>query len=529
MAASTSIEDVKAERGARGRLRGAAGDLRAGALLAMALTVYGVVLEGYHPFAEDGGLYLAGVRYVLDPTLYGQSRPFVTAHLHYSVFAPMLAGVVRGTGLSLGGVVLLAHLLGVWATLYGGYLLAGELFGRAEERFGAMLLLAGWLGLPVAGTSLTIADPYLTARSFSTPCVLLALAAAVRWRARDREGLPAAGAGWVCGGALLAGGVMHPLMAGYGAVCVGTYFLIEVRLRMAWWARWMLGVGVAVGVCAVMAKVAAPESAATRVVSLTRSYWFPGRWEWYELVGLGAPLVLLAGFAAKARGEAERALARAGVAAGLGAVLIALLFAHVGSRSLMVSRLQPLRLFQAVYLVMTVLLGGLLGRWMGGRPGRWVGVAVVLGAGMAMPAHFAFPASARLELPVRGDRWLRENAWSAAFLWAREHTPKDALFAVDADYISRPGEDAQSFRALAERSVLPDAAKDGGEAAITPALAEAWAAGVAAQRSLSTMTIAERRARLGAMGVSWMVVESGARVGEACPYDNGVVKVCPLR
>ena len=508
--------------------RATSGEVGGGALLSLALTGYAVVVEGYHPFAEDGGLYLEGVRYLLDPTLYGRSRGFVTAHLHYSVFAPVLAGVVRGTGLSLEAVVLLAHLLCVWATIFATFLLACELFSRRAERFGAALLMAAGLGLPVAGTSLTIADPYLTARSVSTPCVLLALAAAVRWWSDTRAGRPGARAAMVSGGALLVGGVMHPLMAGYGAVCVGTYLLLEVRWRVPWWARWLVGVGTAVGVCTLMARFGATESAAGRVVSLTRTYWFAGEWAWFELAGLVAPLLLLGALAMWGRGEVLRSVARACVAAGAGAVVISLLFAHPESRSLLVSRLQPLRLFQTVYMVMTVLLGGLLGGLLGQRPWRWATAAAVLGVGMAVPAHEAFAASARLELPWPGDRWVRENAWSAAFLWAREHTPKDALFAVDADYISRPGEDAQSFRALAERSVLPDAAKDGGEAAITPVLAGAWEAGVAAQRGLSGMTAAARRERLVGMGVSWMVVESGARVDGGCPFDDGVVKVCPV-
>ena len=71
-----------------------------------------------------------------------------------------------------------------------------------------------------------------------------------------------------------------------------------------------------------------------------------------------------------------------------------------------------------------------------------------------------------------------------AFLWIRGNTPKDALFALDADYINAPGEDAQSFRAIAERSALPDYSKDGGEASIAPDLTAAWSIGQAAQRGL---------------------------------------------
>ena len=52
---------------------------------------------------------------------------------------------------------------------------------------------------------------------------------------------------------------------------------------------------------------------------------------------------------------------------------------------------------------------------------------------------------------------------------------------LDSHYITSPGEDAQSFRAIAERSAMPDYSKDGGEASIMPGLTSAWMSGVVAQ------------------------------------------------
>ena len=121
-----------------------------------------------------------------------------------------------------------------------------------------------------------------------------------------------------------------------------------------------------------------------------------------------------------------------------------------------------------------------------------------------------------------------KNAWVQAFEWARGNTSKDAVFALDADYIHAPGEDAQSFRAIAERSVLPDFSKDGGEASIAPDLADAWARGVAAQQGLNTISDAERVARLQPLGVTWMVLDAGARTALDCPYANNSVRVCKL-
>lgn len=122
----------------------------------------------------------------------------------------------------------------------------------------------------------------------------------------------------------------------------------------------------------------------------------------------------------------------------------------------------------------------------------------------------------------------KRNAWVQGFEWVRVNTLSDALFAMDADYIHAPGEDAQNFRAIAERSVLPDASKDGGEASIAPDLAKAWAEGVAAQDGLNAASDAERLARLRPLGVAWIVLDAGARTQFACPYANASVRVCKL-
>ncbi len=530
MSTSFSVGDIKTARTVDHELETPKIPVAEGALVSALLAVFALAVGGYHPFAEDGGLYLTGVQYLLHPALYGHSLPFVTAHLHYSVFAPMLAGLVRWTGVSLEAVVLLVFMLCTWAILFAGWLIAAELFPRREERVGGTFLLAMWLGLPVAGTSLAIADPYLTARSVSTPCVLFAIAFILRWCAMARKGRaraslrPAA----LSLAALVAGALVHPLMAGYGAVCVGILVLLELRLPVSQAARWLGLTIAAFALCLFVAEVTRTESVASRAAALTRTYWFLGQWQWYELFGLAAPLVLLAFWSLKARLAGARAIARACLAAGSTAALSALLFAHAQSRSLEVSRLQPLRLFQVVYMAMTLLLGAWLGRMLGRSWWRWAVAALVLGSVMNFVARQPFPAGPALELPYGRGAYGLTNPWTNAFVWAREHTPVDALFALDANYISLPKEDAQSFRALAQRSSLPDRSKDGGEAAITPVLAELWQQGVAAQESLSAIGDAERARRLKPLGVTWVVLQSSAITARACPYDNGTVKVCPL-
>jgi hypothetical protein len=154
-------------------------------------------------------------------------------------------------------------------------------------------------------------------------------------------------------------------------------------------------------------------------------------------------------------------------------------------------------------------------------------VAILLFGGIMFAANrAAFPNSSHLELPGLAPR----NPWVQAFLWVREHTPKDALFALDADYINARGEDAQCFRAIAERSALPDYSKDGGEASIAPELAATWMAGQSAQNNLSAPeeTDGQRLAALRPLGVNWIVLQSSAVTHFDCPYENARVKVCRL-
>jgi hypothetical protein len=145
---------------------------------------------------------------------------------------------------------------------------------------------------------------------------------------------------------------------------------------------------------------------------------------------------------------------------------------------------------------------------------------------MSFTERMTFPASARIELT--DDDQKPVNAWVQAFEWIRDNTPKNAVFAMDADYITRPGEDAQSFRAIAERSALPDYSKDGGEAAITPSLSEEWSAGQQSQTKLSERNDTERIAALAPKGVEWVVLERSAATGFPCEYTNDAVKVCHL-
>lgn len=492
------------------------------------LTVIALGVHGYHPYAEDGGLYMAEIKRLLDPGLYLHGTEFVTGHLQFSVFAPMVAGVVRGSHMSLEMVLLLFYVASLWSTLFAGWLLAAWCYFSRELRAGAIALLATWITLPVAGTSLMLMDPYVTARSLSTPCVLLALAGVLETFSRDEL------AGWMrwrglvlCCVALFAAAAIHPLMAAYGLGCVLVLVCVlsPIRQVRAWGT-----VGLcltALGIAAIIQALAPRESAAYLRVAMTRYYWFPGNWHLYEQFGLAAPLLILAiiGLRKSKDGVARIAMARMATICGAVAVIVAVLFARQSLSTHMVARLQPLRIFQVVYVVMILMIGAALAEWvLQRRVWRWGAAFVLLAGVMLFAERETFPHSTHLELPWRAPA----NPWEEAFVWISRNTPKDALFALDAHYITSSGEDAQSFRAIAERSMLPDYSKDGGEASITPTLTTAWIAGERAQTGLSVESDAQRIAVLRPLGVTWVVLSRDSRTDLCCAYRNDAVKVCRL-
>jgi hypothetical protein len=481
------------------------------------LTLFGLIVHGYHPFAEDGGLYVAGIRKLIDPALYAKWTGFVTEHLRFSLFAPAVAALVRVTHLPLEYVLLVLYCVSIWATLWATWMVAVRVTQGRAGQFGSVVLMACWLTLPVAGTSLQLSDPYLTARSFSTPLVLAAIAWSLDRGVRS----------WIlCGVALLAAAALHPLMAGYGLAAVITLFALSCESR-AQRQRRMLALGAMALLAAGALQASAPAESANYLRAVaSRAYWFPLQWAWYELFGLVAPFVVVAALARVNQSRPWLTVARGSLALGGIGLLVAACFCHQGFATHLVARLQPLRSLQIVYELMIVLLGAWLGeRILKQHPWRWALTILALGVPMFVGQRITLPSSAHLEWP-----WATPvNPWEQAFLWVRDHTPVDALFALDARYISEGRhEDAQCFRAIAERSALADYSKDGGEASITPSMAGMWMLGQQAQAGLETESDAERLSRLQPLGVTWIVLESSSATEFACLYHNATVKVCRL-
>ena len=463
-------------------------------------------------------VYIAGIKKLLSPALYPFWTEFVTEHLRFSLFAPCVVLLVRISHLSLDAVLFALYLAGIWGMLFAGWLLASRVTQDFAGRLGGVVLLACWLTLPIAGTSLMLMDPYVTARTLSTPLVLAALAWALDRRRACRR--------WArCVASLLLAALMHPLMAGYGVAAILAIVCVRHGRRAC-----LCFVLAAAGAAGALNWFARPESAAYVRVAITRYYWFLSQWQWYEWLGWMAPPLLLWWLVRQPQGSkpdtALRTVGYAAILLALTSVSIALLFCRQAMPAHLVARMQPLRSLQIVYEVMIVLLGSWLGRTMlRERPWRWALVLLLLGMTMRAVQRSIYPNSAHIEYPGAAPA----NAWERAFLWVRTNTPQDALFALDARYITRGhGEDAQCFRAIAERSALPDYSKDGGEASITPELTGAWMQGQTAQTNLEAESDADRLAALHPLDVTWIVLERSSPTAFACPYRNERVKVCRL-
>jgi hypothetical protein len=143
---------------------------------------------------------------------------------------------------------------------------------------------------------------------------------------------------------------------------------------------------------------------------------------------------------------------------------------------------------------------------------------------MFLAQRSLFPASAHLEWPGA----FPQNRWAQSFLWIRENTPVDAIFALAPSHKNIPGEDTEGFRALAQRSMLADAAEDSGAVTMFPPLGEEWARQVEAQNGWKDFQAPDFRRLQAEYGVNWIVLQQPGVAGLECPYQNQVVQVCHL-
>jgi len=480
-------------------------------LAPLLLTPVVLLIHGYHPFAGDAGIYVASVRHILNPSLYPLNSAFVMAFARFSAFPWAMAAVVDTSHLPLPILLFVANLLSIFLFLTGCGQLAARLFASESARWCSLLLAAACFTLPVAGTALFIMDPYITARSFSTPLSLMAVAASI-----DRA--------WLRASLFLAiAAMIHPLMAAYAIGLVIVLACVTTgRIRLA-----LSLCAVATAVCAALSAFAHRfpiDPAYRQAVSLApRTFLFLARWHGYEVLGLILPLLLFA--------VAWRWL---GLADPKGRLCLTCLFA--GTTSLLIAAtlvpaegpyplvpIQVLRTFQLIYAVGIALSGGILSA-MARRSRTAIGaLLVLLFAGMFAAQRLAWAGCAHVEWP--GSR--TTNPYEQAFLWIRDNTPQSAVFAFDPQLVYLPEEDEQGFRVIAERDHLADD-KDAGIVAVIPPLARRWALQRNAQVSVDHMSDSERLARVAHLGATWLLLSPNAETAFPCPWHNQVAKVCRM-
>ncbi len=443
----------------------------------------------------------------------------------------------RLTGLRDQWIIFLWYIGTLFAYLLASWRMACLCFLSTRARWSAVSLAAAVLTVPIAGTAIVIMDPYLTARSASTPLVLLSVAAFLSSSRR-----------WAVLWMVLAV-LVHPLMAAFGIL-----FLAVLALPASWLHgpseghSKQAGPGEAEpnasrsgayyspedhpGIIAATAilpagLVPARATPAYRQAIDMRPFLFVLRWTWYEWLGVAAPIaLLLLGSSIRLRGvtPAFCRISRAAVLLATLATLAAILLSSSDRLATLV-RLQPMRALQLVYILFFLLLGGLLGEYLL-RSRCWPSIMLfpVIAFGMFLIQGAAYPQSRHIEWPGAPPR----NAWVAAFQWIGNHTPQSAVFALDPNYILLPGEDQHGFRAIAERSVLSDYVKDSGVVSLFPQLAPEWQQEQQAQQGWARFKLADFQRLARQYPISWVLLTGPTPLGLSCPYRNLAVVVCRI-
>ena len=190
------------------------------------------------------------------------------------------------------------------------------------------------------------------------------------------------------------------------------------------------------------------------------------------------------------------------------------------------AEIQPMRCLQLLYVLMFLIGGGLLGKFvLQTKVWRWAALFVPLCTLIVVAQKETFPDSAYGEWPWKAS----SNAWAQAFEWIGTNTPVDAYFAMDPEAMRLPGEDQHGFRAIAQRSLLADSVKDSGAVSMFPAMADKWLEQVTAQHGWKKFQAEDFHALKTRYGVNWVVVEQPGVPGIACPYENVRVRVCKVR
>jgi hypothetical protein len=476
------------------------------------IALIAVLVHGYHLGVDDAEIYVPAIKHAADPELYPFGSEFFMSHAHLSLFPDLVGYSGRLTHLPIDFVIFSWHVGCIFLLLLASWQLVRACFLNDAARWSGIALLAGMLSVPIAGTALVIMDPYVTARSLSTPAIIFTIACYVSNR-------PLQAVAW-----LILTALVHPQMSVYAIaflVCLWLtrHFRPQADLFAAPGLTLLSGLPFLFEL--------EPARGAAREALFSRAYFFVSNWAWYEWIGVFAPLAL-AWWASSRRLNGTtpvfRSLLRTFLPFGL-------LFTAAGvvltssPRLENFNRLQPMRCFHVIYAIFFVMLGGLIGEYaLRSSVWRWLGLFVPLAASMYFLQQSQFPSSVHVEWPGYGYH----NTWNSAFFWIRLHTPKEAVFALDPNYMLMAGDDQHGFRAVAERSALADAVKDSGAASLFPQLADHWKSQVQAQNGWENFGLRDFEHLAKLYPVTWILTRSPGPAGLTCPYNDEGLSVCRI-
>jgi hypothetical protein len=477
------------------------------ALLAL-LTVFAILVQGYHPGLEDDAYYLAAIKYNLNPALFPHDADFFRVLFQATGFDKLIAASVRWTHVPLAWGLFLWQCAATFLVLWGCWRIARRCFAEEHAQWAAVTLVAVLLTLPVSGSGLSLTDQHLHPRALATALILAAIVAVL-----DGHRVLAAAL-------LLVAFPLHLNMTPFG---------VSYCLFLLWKPQKLEHGSVAAAAALVLPLqwMFEPASDTWRRAEATRSFYFLLHWHWYEWLGVVGPLALLWWFRWLALGRGSAVLARVAertVYFGVFQLAVALIL-MLPPRLERFRSLEPMRYLHLVYLFFVLLSGGLLGRYLLKRHVlRWLLLFVPLAGGMFYAQRQLYPATVHLELPGVPSG----NAWVEAFRWISANTPVDSQFALDPQYMGMPGEDFHGFRALAERSVLADALKDPCIVVRVPSLGPRWVREVDAQRGWRDFHEADFRRLKAQFGVNWVVLTEPVPEPMTCPYRKQGLAVCPI-
>lgn len=482
---------------------------------------------GYHPGAEDDGVYLAAVHSAVQPDLYPHDSAFFQMQMRTSLFDNWMASFVHATGLSVAGSELLFQFISLLLMMWAGWAILSHLFESRAARWGGLALFSAMLTLPVAGTALYLADQYLHPRNPATALILFAIAGTMSRRL------------WQALPLLCIAFVLHPLMGAFGfSFCFFLALTLSKPVRqqiLSWRARLIPTPAQAAPPIAALVPFGwvfdRPSQSYLEAIK-TRHCYHLFEWTWYEWLGALAPLLIFWALTRLAKRQKNIRLYHFSLAIFVYATFHQFLaLVLLTPRSMIaLSTLEPMRYLQLVYVFLTLLGGAYIGqhllrastlRW---TAFRWAAFLLLANGGMLYAQRQLFASTPHIELPGRSS----QNSWLQAFQWIRINTPRDAYFAADPHYMSAPGEDNHGFRALAQRSILADAVKDTAVITKAPDLGPVWEKQVAAQDGWQHFALADFHRLHNDFGVDWVLVTYPGAAGLACPWHNAQLAVCKI-